>query len=188
MAFRSPFTSPDRLQRPWLAFLEPMRACGGLGFLVPFAALVAIQLGHLGEHVAQMVQIHLLDRTPAEARGVVGQPDLEWTHFLWNVGVLVAVLALLRPAPRNAWLWLTVLVAGWHTAEHAVILFAHLRDGVMGDPGLLAKGGRIAGGLSLRRPELHFLYNVIETAPLVVAYLVEVSRVRRQAFGRVAPA
>lgn len=35
---------------------------------------------------------------------------------------------------------------------------------------MLATGGRIGGGLPLSRPDLHFLYNVVETEPLFIAF------------------
>ena len=35
--------------------------------------------------------------------------------------------------------------------------------------------GLIGGGLPLTRPDLHFLYNLVETAPLVVAFLTAFS-------------
>src|SRR5207248_1116125 len=58
---------------PWLAF---------------FYLLVIAQLGHCGEHVAQMVQLHILARQGADARGVFGALDIEWVHFAWNTWVI----------------------------------------------------------------------------------------------------
>jgi hypothetical protein len=45
-----------------------------------------------------------------------------------------------------------------------------LATGIPGSPGLLAAGGAIGGGLPISRPDLHFLYNVVETALIAVAY------------------
>jgi hypothetical protein len=45
-----------------------------------------------------------------------------------------------------------------------------LATGIPGSPGLLASGGSIGGGLPLSRPDLHFIYNVVETAAIAVAY------------------
>jgi CRP-like cAMP-binding protein len=42
--------------------------------------------------------------------------------------------------------------------------------GQEGTPGLLARGGLIGGGLPVRRPDLHFLYNVVETTPMMVGF------------------
>jgi hypothetical protein len=47
-----------------------------------------------------------------------------------------------------------------------------LATGIPGSPGLLAAGGLIGGGLPLGRPDLHFVYNLAETAAIVVAYAV----------------
>ena len=51
----------------------------------------------------------------------------------------------------------------------------YLRTGVVGSPGLLSAGGLI-GGLPLARPDLHFLYNLAETIPLLVGWRVEFRR------------
>ena len=74
----------------------------------------------------------------------------------------------------NPWLWFTVLFASWHEMEHAYIVLIYLRTGVAGTPGLLSHGGLIIGGLPLARPDLHFLYNLIETVPLGVAFIQQV--------------
>lgn len=50
-------------------------------------------------------------------------------------------------------------------------MFTYLATGVPGTPGLLSKGGLIGGGLPLTRPDLHFLYNLIETVPLTIAFV-----------------
>jgi hypothetical protein len=45
-----------------------------------------------GEHVAQIVQLHVLHLSGANAQGIVGRLNIEWVHFIWNVFVLVALL------------------------------------------------------------------------------------------------
>ena len=135
-----------------------------------FAAVVASQIGHVGEHVAQMVQIHVLGLSGPNARGIVGVLDIEWVHFAWNTWILVAVIALVFMRRRDPWLWAAAVLSVWHEAEHAVIMATYLSTGVAGSPGLLARGGALLGGLPLSRPDLHFLYNLVETVPLVVAF------------------
>src|SRR5207244_8422974 len=81
----------------------------------------------------------------------------------------------------NAWLWFTTLFAGWHAIEHAYIVWIYLRTGVAGTPGLLSLGGAIQGGLPITRPDLHFLYNLIETAPLAVAFFWQERRTTTKA-------
>ena len=66
-------------------------------------------------------------------------------------------------------------MAVWHEAEHLFIMAEYLSTGVAGTPGLLGKGGEIAGGV-LVRPDLHFLYNVVETTPLLIAFAYTLRR------------
>jgi hypothetical protein len=154
---------PDRLvATPWLAVL---------GFLA------VSQTAHLVEHVAQMVQIHVLHLGGANAQGIVGQLNIEWVHFIWNTWVIIAVLVLLSPFGANRWLRLTAVLSGWHEVEHVFIFWGYWQTGIAGLPGLLAQGGAIAGGLPISRPDLHFLYNLIETIPLILGFLWQVQRV-----------
>jgi hypothetical protein len=136
-----------------------------------FYLLVVTQGGHVLEHLAQMVQLHLLGLSGSSARGVFGALDLEWVHFAWNTWVLLAIVLLLRSFPANGWLRLTALLAAWHELEHGYILAVYMATGAVGTPGLLGQGGVLAGGLPVARPDLHFLYNLVETVPLVMAFL-----------------
>jgi hypothetical protein len=140
-------------------------------WLASFTLLVFAQSAHLLEHVAQMFQIHVLGRAGPDARGIVGQLDIEWVHFIWNAAVVVALGALLVHDRSNRWLVLATAFASWHLVEHDFIMRTFLATGIPGSPGLLASGGLIAGGLPLSRPDLHFLYNLVETAAIVIAYL-----------------
>jgi hypothetical protein len=137
-------------------------------------ALVVTQTAHLLEHVAQMIQIHLLGLSGPDARGIFGALDIEWVHFVWNSWVLLAVLVLLGRFGRSRWLQLTLLLSGWHAVEHAYIFWVYLTTGLSGTPGLLAQGGALGGGLPITRPDLHFSYNLVETVPLVLAFLAQV--------------
>ena len=153
---------PDRLvATPWIALL---------GFLA------VSQTAHLIEHVAQMVQIHVLHLSGANAQGIVGQLNIEWVHFIWNALVFIALLVLLSTPRlrRNPWLVAVTPLAAWHFAEHSVMIATYIQTGVSGTPGLLSSGGVVFGGLPITRPDLHFLYNLVETVPLLVAWLVEV--------------
>ena len=170
---------------PWLPFfarwiVHTYREHPWLGF---FCILTWLQLSHLGEHVVQMVQIHVLGLQGEDARGVFGVFDIEWVHFIWNVGILVGVLLLLTRNPRNRWLQVTAVISAWHAIEHSYILSVYLSTGLSGTPGLLASGGLIGGGLPLTRPDLHFLYNLVESAPLVLAFLAA-TRAWQAPYGR----
>jgi hypothetical protein len=152
---------PRVVATPWLTLLS---------------ILAVSQSAHLIEHVTQMIQIHILGLSGPAARGVVGQLDIEWVHFIWNAWVLLA-LAILVPRFRGNW-WLigVTLFAGWHLIEHAMMIATYVRTGVVGSPGFLSAGGLIGGGLPLARPDLHFLYNLAETIPLLIAWKVELDR------------
>jgi hypothetical protein len=153
---------PDRLvATPWVALL---------GFLA------LSQTAHLVEHVAQMVQIHVLHLAGANAQGIVGQLNIEWVHFIWNALVLVMLVVLLPHFRTNPWLIAVTPLAAWHFVEHSVMIATYLQTGVSGTPGLLSSGGLLFGGLPITRPDLHFLYNLVETAPLLIAWLVEIRK------------
>ena len=138
--------------------------------MAAFTLLVLAQTGHVLEHVAQMVQIHALGLTGSDARGIVGQFDIEWVHFIWNAGVVGLLGALLIRSRSDKWLVAACVFAAWHLVEHDVIMMSFLATGIPGSPGLLASGGAIGGGLPVSRPDLHFVYNVIETALIALAY------------------
>jgi len=142
-------------------------------WLALFYVLVVTQTGHFLEHVAQVVQIHGLGLTGAQARGVFGALDIEVVHFVWNTWVVIAVLILLVPFRRNPWMWPTLAITAWHAVEHFYIMSVYLSTGVSGTPGLLARGGLIGGGLPLLRPDLHFFYNLVETLPLIAAFVYQ---------------
>src|SRR5207237_6512684 len=83
-------------------------------WLALFYVLVVTQTGHFLEHVAQMIQIHILGLTGADARGIFGTLDIEWVHLVWNIWVLVAVVVLLLHYRTNRWLSLTALSSTSH--------------------------------------------------------------------------
>jgi hypothetical protein len=158
-----------------------------LHWLALFYVLAVTQSVHFLEHVAQMVQMHVLNLQGPAARGVFGMLDIEWVHFLWNAWVLIAALVLVRHFPANQWLLFTALFSIWHGLEHAYIMSVYLGTGVSGTPGFLSQGGILLGGLPLSRPDLHFLYNLIETVLLAIAFLSQVRRTPL-ARGSLAPA
>jgi hypothetical protein len=144
--------------------------------LALFYVLVVAQSGHFVEHVWQMIQIHALGMPSLVARGAFGTFDIEWVHFFWNTFVIVVVAVLLTRFRLSGWLIALALAAGWHEVEHAYIMVGFLRTGAVGGPGLLAFGGAISGGLPLTRPDLHFIYNLVETAFLIAAFVYQARR------------
>lgn len=141
-------------------------------WLAFFFVLLIAQSVHFTEHIAQMIQIHLLGLSGMQAHGIIGMLDLEWVHFIFDaLWVPLCVYILLFVYRKsNPWLWILAVIVTWHAFEHVVIMSFYLRTGVVGSPGLLAHGGIIAGGLPLVRPDLHFLYNLIEETLILIAY------------------
>jgi hypothetical protein len=88
---------------PWLPFfvLETAWTYRHYAWLALFYVLVVTQGGHVVEHIAQMVQIHILGLQGPQARGIFGALDIEWVHFLWNSWVLIAVVLLVWRFPRT---------------------------------------------------------------------------------------
>ena len=143
-----------------------------------FEALLLVQLGHLGEHLVQVAQIHLLGWPPPQARGLVAALDVETVHFAWNLGVLSVVAWLLRRDVRSTPLLLTFAWAAAHTTEHGYLITRAVLSGVQGAPGIVGAGGLLARvGLSTpglttwTRPTVHLVWNVVEVGLLGIAYV-----------------
>ena len=145
-------------------------------WLAFFFVLLVAQSVHFTEHIAQMIQIHLLGLSGAQAHGIIGVLDFEWVHFIFDGGwvPICAYTLFFVYRKSNPWLWVLVPVVTWHAFEHVAIMSVYLRTGIVGSPGLLAHGGFIAGGLPLTRPDLHFLYNLIEETLIVIGYVYQV--------------
>lgn len=152
---------------PLFAAAALLTARAADGWLAFYLVLALTQTGHVGEHVVQVVQLRLLG-LGEHAHGVFGALDIEWVHFAWNAWILIAVAVLLARFRHNPWLWVTLPLAGWHLGEHVVLMVIYLASGTAGSPGLLASGGLLGGGLPLPRPELHLVYNLAETLPLLI--------------------
>lgn len=140
--------------------------------------LVVTQGAHLLEHFVQMLQLHVLGVSVARANGIISIFNTEWIHFIWNTWVLVFATLFLFLFRRNPWLKVLFVASIWHAIEHSYILYESIRTGITGLPGLLAQGGAIAGGLPIIRPDLHFLYNLVEEVLLVIAYLYQIRQIQ----------
>ncbi|HMQ31777.1 MAG TPA: cyclic nucleotide-binding domain-containing protein [Chloroflexaceae bacterium] len=125
------------------------------GFMALFLAFVVLQLGHFGEHIAQLVQFATID-DPAQgcvgwswngpgcgaAHGVFGALDRELVHFVWDGLVLAATVAIrwhFRQV-RNIWLTLAVAAAALHQVEHIFLFGMYLFD-----PATYRAGGTVFG-------------------------------------------
>lgn len=163
---------------PWCALLtqETVGTYRHYPWLALFYVLAVTQTGHFFEHVAQMIQLHVLGLAGRSAQGVIGTLDIEWVHFIFNTWVAIAAPILLWRFRKNPWLQAATILACWHEIEHITIMAAFLSTGKVGTPGLLSRGGLLGGGIPLVRADLHFLYNLAETVPLVVAFVWQLAR------------
>jgi hypothetical protein len=179
--------------RKWRADLRELGASA-----TALGVLLATQSLHTVEHVAQWAQYYLLGWPLKAASGLISPLNAEIVHFSWNTAVLGAVIYLLASGLRGRWMWLLLLWAGAHTAEHAYLFVNYLQEvqrlaaeglplgAAQGLPGFFGKGGwlaanapaaepvaflcRIAPGLvSAPRLDVHFWWNVGEVALLLAA-------------------
>ena len=139
--------------------------------LAVYFIFIALQSIHMSEHVAQMVQIHLLFKSFANSHGLFGALfDVEWLHFWFDsiyIPFCMAYLLILYNG-RDKWMLILIPLALWHAAEHVVIINYYIRTGISGSPGILASGGLIGSPLS--RPDLHFLYNLGEETIIFLGF------------------
>ena len=136
---------------------------------------LVIQAAHMIEHVAQVVQKHVL--IMERAQGFLGAVfDLEWVHFVYNSGLeigFLAIFVLWRRADRTTippLLSLLVLFQGYHVVEHVVKMIQYYALGItMGPKGIL--------GHAVPLIWLHFAFNLIVLALVILAW-DETSRVQ----------
>ncbi len=135
--------------------------------------LVTVQGAHMIEHLSQMVELHLLGLAGPKASGIIGFLNIEWVHMTWNTLMLICAVMLFYGYRHNVWLLVLLLFSIYHEIEHIYIMSVYLSTHAMGNPGLLAQGGLIGGGLPIKRPDLHAIYAVFQETLLVIAYLQE---------------
>lgn len=150
--------------------------------------LLVSQGAHTIEHVVQWVQYHVLFWTMRQSSGLLSPANAEWVHFIWNWGVFVVVILLLRGGLRNGWMYLLLGVSLLHSLEHTYMLVRHLlvlnelhqlgvhNVGAQGLPGILGRDGWLArspwtqgtfvrglqGLATAIRLDVHFWWNFIE--------------------------
>lgn len=136
-----------------------------LGFMVGI-------VGHMGEHVVQILQLYALGLPISESRGVVGEwiPWLatsEAMHYFYAIYTL-AGLVLLAPAFRGRaqfWWNAALLFQFWHHFEHVLLLY----QVVTGNFFFGATAPTSIVQVFISRAELHFMYNTIVFVPMIVA-------------------
>ena len=144
------------------------------GYIYLFAITVAVQSGHMLEHVVQMIQKFMLGTT---AHGLIGRLDIEQVHFGFNT----VYYALLLPL---VWGWLTyrqeigllgrrwtgltavflatLLLQSYHQVEHSVKLVQFINTNMHGTLGIL--------GAHFDLVLLHFVLNTLVYVPLLILF------------------
>jgi hypothetical protein len=150
--------------------------------LVPlFTGVVVVQGIHIVEHVIQLYQVFVLGIPDDDALGLLGyafrfQGTEEWLHLAFNAAYLAALYLLVRPlrdlVPDAVPLWAFAVFLGgavglesWHMVEHGVIIGRVVANGGCPCPGI----GDVALGTT--DTVLHFFYNAITYAALLVPYV-----------------
>jgi hypothetical protein len=118
-----------------------------------FCVLILSQAAYLLEHVAQIVQVFLLNRPVEAAPGIFGVVDLQRVHTLWAIWAFLAILLLVSRFPRNPWLWPSLFVASIDAVQHL--------------SGVIPLGGRTV---------LELVLSLAEFGTLAIAFTWQVSR------------
>lgn len=155
-----------------LIFFEEIWKYEHYGFYSILLAVAILQIGHLGEHTVQIIQLIVNNGDLTKSHGVFGQLDFEDFHFGWDSAVWLGSMLLIYKFPHNKWLWISFAFASLHEVEH-MFLFAvakldepyYLHGGLTG---IMGKGGLI--GSPLPRPYLHFSYNFLVVISVLVAF------------------
>ena len=145
------------------------------GYIYLFALTLALQTGHMLEHVAQVIQKFVLGSS--SAHGLIGRLDIGWVHFGFNTAYFVLLLPLV-------WGWLayrreigllgrrwtglttvclvTLLIQSYHQVEHSVKLVQFLNTNMQGTLGIL--------GSHFDLILLYFTINALVYLPLVILF------------------
>jgi len=158
-------------------------------FISLFAGVVLVQGIHVIEHIIQLLQVYALGVPDDDALGLLGyvfqlQGTEEWLHLVFNVSYLLALYLLLVPLWRlvpdrlPAWAFWTFLVWSvgletWHVIEHLVIIANVIQNRGCPCPGI---GDRVLG---VTDTVLHFGYNLVAFAGLLVPFVYVTHRQRR---------
>ncbi|MCA8993240.1 MAG: hypothetical protein KDA88_14720 [Planctomycetaceae bacterium] len=149
-----------------------MEKLNGIWHKYSLWAYTAIVLAHWGEHLAQTVQIYLLQWPIPQSRGVLGlwMPWLvasEALHYAYALVMLVAFWILRKGFVGRSYNWWMIAfwIQFWHHIEHALLqgqaIFHH---NLFGAPVPMS-----IAQLAIPRVELHLFYNTAVTIPMVIA-------------------
>jgi hypothetical protein len=157
--------------------------------------LVMAQGFHSLEHLAQWIQYHILRWPSFVSSGLISTLNAETVHFIWNWGVFLTIIYLVRGGMRGFWGWVLLAWITAHAFEHSYLMARYilvLQDlrmmgvtniGAQGLPGILGRDGwlatsavtqgtficRMPGLTTAVRLDVHFWWNIIETFLLQIA-------------------
>jgi hypothetical protein len=149
--------------------------------------VVAVQGTHVIEHIVQLGQVYIWDVPEDDALGLLGyvfefNGTEEWLHLTYNALYLAALYALVGPLwritpatlPNYAFIAFvaSTLVETWHLVEHVVIISHVIANQGCPCPGI----GDAALGIS--DVVLHFCYNLVAYAGVVLAFFIILRRRR----------
>ena len=145
-----------------------------------FTAVVAVQGGHMFEHVVQVLQVYAFGVPDDRALGLLGyllqfNGTEEWLHLGFNVVYLTSLYCLVVPLRRltpgvippwafAVFLFGSVWLETWHVVEHGVIISHVLANGGCPCPGIADSA------LGVSDTIVHFFYNLISYGGVVTAY------------------
>jgi hypothetical protein len=149
-----------------------------------YGIMIVTQTLHFIEHIAQIVEVDVIGLPRSQSRGIIGNLDAEYVHFFFDTSLLIGVIILLFKFRKSIPLWVALVVAIWHTAEHWYITYYYTFDranynplpapGLHAHEGLLGAGGLLWPSSPFLRIELHFFYNLLFTVPLVWGFILMV--------------
>lgn len=153
------------------------------GAFALFLGLAVLQVGHLGEHATQVLQLLVSGGDLDRSHGVFGRLDFETVHFTWDTAIWLGGGLLVYAFWHNPWLWVSWAVASVHQIEHIYLFWVNRFDLEFysrgGISGIMGEGGLVGSPLS--RPYLHFTYNFLVVVPMLIGLWDEARRVRERA-------
>jgi cyclic nucleotide-binding protein len=156
-----------------------------LGFLMAF-----VQFIHFSEHCIEVIQYHIFGDPLDQSVAIFTKLNVEYVHFLGDSFLTLGTLVLVTKFPRNPWLYIAIPAQLAHQFEHNFLWFTYQFLGAKpGMPGVLGKGGLAGdnGLLGLPRVDLHWFYNLLYTAPFIVALIWQAKRTYDEALTEAFP-
>ncbi len=161
----------------------PMDNISLVAVAIFFNALI-YQIFHHFEHLTQIFQWWFLQLTPPQAKGIIFFADLEWNHFIFDMGYFIMLFVATMILLRRWWqtgnrlgrmgVFLLIgmnLVQGWHAVEHTYRIVHHVQTGCEPCAGIADQM------LGIPLIPLHFWFNVLAlTMPLMVFFWFRMDR------------